>query len=89
MATSDQTLQTVNALQSMGLSLPSPAYLMGSVVFSLIGWVAYRQGKQRESKWTRWLGVILMVYPYAVSDTKLLYAIGAALCLAIYATRNN
>lgn len=86
---SPEALQAANALKGLGFSLPSPAYLIGSVVFSLIGWVAYRQGKQRESQWTRWLGMALMVFPYAVDDTKLLYAIGAALCLAIYATRHH
>jgi hypothetical protein len=80
-------MDTLNALSAMGLTLPSPAYLLGSVLFGLIGFAAYRIGKQREASWTRWLGLALMLYPYAVSDTRLMYAVGAALCLALYWTK--
>jgi hypothetical protein len=30
-----------------------------------------------------WLGVALMFYPYAVSGTAALYAVGGALCIAL------
>jgi hypothetical protein len=32
----------------------------------------------------KWIGIGLMLYPYAVSQTWLLYAIGAGLCAALY-----
>ncbi|RZL10621.1 MAG: hypothetical protein EOP40_05760 [Rubrivivax sp.] len=79
----------VQALQSLGLTLPSPAYLLGAIVFGLIGLVAYRQGKRRQNAHTRWLGVALMFYPYAVSATWLLYAVGSALCLGLYVYRSE
>jgi hypothetical protein len=66
--------------QALGFSLPSPAYLAGALLFGLIGFGAYRFGKHSERPTTRWIGLTLMLYPYAVSDTRLLYVVGAALC---------
>ena len=71
-------------LQSQGLSLPSPAYIAGVILFSLIGFVAYRYGKKMERPATRWLGLALMLYPYAVPNTSLMYVVGAGLCAAMY-----
>ncbi len=70
-------------LQSLGLELPSPAYLFGAIVFGLIGWVAWRRGRKLERPRTLWLGVALMLYPYAISRTWLLYVVGLALCAGI------
>ncbi len=70
-------------LQSLGLELPSPAYLVGALVFGLIGFVAYRQGKRLGRPRTRWLGVALMLYPYVVPQTWALYLVGALLCGAV------
>ncbi|MDC8784727.1 hypothetical protein [Roseateles koreensis] len=75
-------------MKAMGLALPSPAYLFGALVFGLIGLWAFRHGRRTEQPRTLWLGVALMVYPYAVSGTALLYAIGAALCVGLYLVRN-
>jgi hypothetical protein len=72
----------------MDLSLPSPAYLAGSLIFGIIGFAAYRYGKCRGQNQTRWLGVGLMVYPYAISQTWLLYLLGIALCACLYFFRD-
>ena len=72
----------------MDLSLPSPAYLAGSLIFSIIGFAAYRYGKTMGRSQTRWIGVGLMVYPYAISQTWLLYLLGAALCGCLYFFRD-
>ena len=74
-------LDTLNAL---GLELPSPAYLVGAVLFGLIGLLAYRHGKKQAQPSTRWLGLALMLYPYLISQTWQLYAVGAGLCGGIY-----
>ncbi|MBI2732362.1 MAG: hypothetical protein HYX44_03340 [Aquabacterium sp.] len=76
-------MDTVSQLQSMGLTLPSPAYLAGMFLFSLIGMAAWMAGKRMQKATTKWLGVALMFYPYAVSATWLLYLIGVALCAAV------
>lgn len=77
-------MDDLNSLQSLGLSLPSPAYIFGAVIFGLIGIAAYRLGKRAERPRTKWLGVALMLYPYAVPEIWLLYVIGVALCVAVY-----
>lgn len=77
-------MDTLSALQSMGLELPSPAYIFGAIVFGLAGMAAFRLGRQRERPRTVWLGVALMLYPYAVSRTWLLYAVGVLLCAGIW-----
>lgn len=75
------------ALQSMGLELPGPAYLFGAIVFGLVGLVAFRRGRKAGRRTTTWLGVALMLYPYAVSATWLLYAVGLALCAGLWLDR--
>ena len=77
-------MDSLTALQSMGLTLPSPAYIFGAIVFGLVGFVAYRRGKTSGRKPTLWLGVALMVYPYGVSSTLWLYILGLGLCTGLY-----
>jgi hypothetical protein len=76
-------MDTVSQLQAMGLTLPSPAYIFGVLLFSLLGMAAWMVGKRKQKATTKWLGVALMFYPYAVSQTALLYLVGVALCGAI------
>jgi hypothetical protein len=76
-------MDTVSQLQAMGLTLPSPAYIFGVLLFSLLGMAAWLVGKRKQKATTKWLGVALMFYPYAVSQTVLLYLVGVALCGAI------
>lgn len=75
--------------QSLGFLLPSPAYLFGAIVFGLIGFAAYRFGRKRERRVTLWLGVALMVYPYVVRPTWLLYTLGIALSAALFFDRDR
>jgi hypothetical protein len=80
-------MNDATALRSLLQGLPSPAYLLGAIVFGLIGFAAFRHGKKLQRRRTRWLGLALMLYPYAVSMTWLLYAVGASLCMALYLDR--
>ncbi|MGP1682029.1 MAG: hypothetical protein ACTS8S_06870 [Giesbergeria sp.] len=77
-------METLSALQSLGLELPSPAYIAGAIVFGLIGMAAYWHGKRAQQRGRRWLGVALMFYPYAVSQTWVLYLVGAVLCAGLW-----
>jgi hypothetical protein len=72
------------ALDALGFTLPSTAYLIGMVIFSIVGFVVYRYGKKMALAPTKWIGIALMLYPYAISATWLLYVVGAGLCVGAY-----
>jgi hypothetical protein len=80
-------MDELKTMESFGLTMPSPAYIFGAVLFGIIGFAAYRYGKKAESTATKWIGVALMLYPYAISETWLLYVVGAGLCVALYVYR--
>lgn len=80
-------MNDLNSLNSLGLALPSPAYIFGAIIFGLIGFAAYRYGKKTSLTYPKWLGVALMLYPYAISDTWFLYLVGGGLCGALYIFR--
>jgi hypothetical protein len=66
-------------LKSSGLELPTPAYLIGMVLFSIVGMAAWAHGRKSQRPTVKWLGLGLMLYPYAVPQTWLLYLVGVAL----------
>ena len=72
------------ALEALGFVLPSTTYLIGVVIFGIVGFVVYRFGKKKAFQATKWIGVALMLYPYAISATWLLYVVGAGLCVGAY-----
>ena len=72
-------------LESLGLVLPSPSYLLGALLFGMVGYIAFRRGRKTTTSALTWTGVTLMVYPYAVTQTWLLWVVGAALCVGVYA----
>ena len=77
-------MNELKALESLGLALPSPAYIVGAVLFGIIGYLAYRRGKKAARPVLTWTGVALMLYPYAVPQTWLLWTIGLGLCGWVY-----
>ena len=72
-------------LESLGLVLPGPGYIAGAILFGIVGYVAYRRGRKTSQPVITWTGVALMVYPYAVPQTWLLWLIGVGLCGWLYA----
>jgi hypothetical protein len=78
-----------SALGALGLGMPSPAYLAGLIIFSILGYGAWRYGKQAERPVIRWGGLVLMLYSYLTSETWLLYAVGVGICGTMYAFRNR
>jgi hypothetical protein len=78
-------LKTLEAMSAgMGLEIPSLAYIAGVLLFSIIGYGVYRYGKKSERSWHKWTGVALMLYPYVVHQTWLMYVVGAGMCVALY-----
>lgn len=82
-------MDNLDALAAAGLQLPSPAYLFGAILFGIIGYAAWRYGRKAGLPYPKWIGVALMLFPYAVSRTSLLYLIGGALCAALYIFHNQ
>jgi hypothetical protein len=80
-------MNELKTLESLGLTLPGPMYILGAIVFGLLGYAAYRYGKKAELPAPKWIGVALMLYPYAISSTWLLYAVGTGLCIGLYVYR--
>jgi len=80
-------METIALAESLGFSLPSPLYLLGAVLFGLIGLAAFRLGRRHSVPRLKWLGFVLMFYPYAVAQTWALYLVGAALCLCFWLWR--
>lgn len=81
-------MDELKSLESMGFTLPSPAYIVAAIVFGIIGFAAYRYGKKTARVKVKWIGVALMLYPYVISDTWLLYVVGAGLCIGLYLVRD-
>ena len=77
-------MEDIKALESLGLVLPSPAYIAGAILFGIAGYVAYRRGRKAARPVLPWSGVALMLYPYAVPQTWLLWTIGLGLCGWVY-----
>lgn len=67
----------------------TPTYLFGAILFSVVGFVAFRFGKKTGRFKTMILGLILMVYSYFTPTTWSMYLVGAAICGAIYWFRHE
>ena len=71
-------------LRSFGVEVPSLAFIVGAIVFGIVGAVAWRHGRRAGLPRPKWLGIALMLYPYATPQTWQLYLVGAALCTWLY-----
>jgi len=86
-AGAEAVVDELKAIESMGIALPSPAYLFGAILFGIIGFAAYRYGKKASLPAIKWIGVALMFYPYLISETWMMYVLGSALCVSILVLR--
>jgi len=64
--------------------VPTPAVLFAGLLFGAIGLAAFLYGKKQTKLKPMLLGLVLIGIPYAIDDARLLYAAGAALCVALY-----
>ncbi len=84
--------QTLNSiLNAYGVSNPISSgggfnwlNIMGGIIFSIIGWYAFIHGKKEKSMRPMVIGIVLMVYPYFISNTLLAFAIGIAMTAALF-----
>jgi apolipoprotein N-acyltransferase len=75
-------------LEALGLVLPSPAYIAGAIFFGILGLVAFRRGRKTSRSALTWPGFALMVYPYVIPQTWLLWTFGVALSCWVYVKWN-
>lgn len=69
--------------------MPSAGNLFGSLAFGVIGMGAFAYGKKISGWRAMSIGVALMVYPYFIDPTWLLYSIGVALTAALFVFRDR
>ena len=65
------------------------ATFIGGFLFGLIGMIAVGYGKMRDTWQPKLIGVLLMVFPYAISQVWLMYAIGVALTASLFVFRGD
>ena len=66
----------------------STGNLIGNVIFSGIGFVAFMYGKKQGRFNPLVSGGVLMVYPYFVTNTVLMVLVGIALTAAVWYARD-
>ena len=77
-------MNELNSLQSMGLTIPSPPYFIGSVIFGILGYLSFMRGRKMGRSELTWAGLALTLYPIAVTDVWLLWVIGAFLTILVF-----
>ncbi|MEZ0274570.1 MAG: hypothetical protein ACAH88_06675 [Roseimicrobium sp.] len=68
--------------------MPTPDALLAMIIFGAIGMGALVYGKKAGKPVPAVVGLLLMGYPYFVSETWLLYSIGSLLTACLYIFRN-
>ena len=81
-------MNELNSLQSLGLTLPSPTYLVGALIFGVMGYLAFKRGRKTQRTALTWTGLVLMLYPYAVTETWMLGVVGALLTAWVFVKWN-
>ena len=72
-----------NSALFLGLVSNQTAFITGILVFLVMGLLAFRRGKQTKRAEFTVIGLVFMVFPYAVSQVWLLWSIGVALMVLL------
>ncbi len=70
------------------MEMPSASNLFALILFGAVGLAAFVYGKKSASWKPMAIGVGLMVYPYFIDQTWLLYLIGVALSASLFVFRD-
>jgi hypothetical protein len=68
--------------------MPTPGNLFGQLAFGVIGFAAFMYGKKTAGLRVMLIGFALMIYPWFVDPTWLLYTIGIMLTAALFVFRD-
>lgn len=66
------------------LQLPTPGNVFGQILIGAIGMAAFVYGKNTHKGKPMVIGIVMMTYGFFVSETWMLYGIGAALTAALF-----
>ena len=78
-------LSTMGVPDVSGISLVN---IIAWMIFGAVGFVAFVYGKKMGSFKPMVIGLVLMVYPYFVTQTLWLYTVGVGLCVGLYFWRD-
>ena len=62
--------------------------IIAGIIFGGVGFIAAAYGKKQENWRVFGVGIVLMAYPYFVTNVIANYAIGVVLCIALYIFRD-
>ncbi|MDB6079862.1 MAG: Amino acid transport protein [Akkermansiaceae bacterium] len=62
----------------------NPYTILAGILFSLIGWGAFRYGRQMELWKPKLIGLFLMGYPYFVWNQYAVWIVGVALVVLLW-----
>ena len=66
----------------------SMANIVAWILFGGVGFVAFMYGKKMGNFKILGIGIAIMIYPYFISNTLLLYVVGIALTAALFFLRD-
>jgi hypothetical protein len=81
------TLMNTYGVSSAGFNFSWPN-IIGGIVFGIIGFYAFNYGRKEKAYKPLAIGLVLMVYPYFVSNTIMLYVLGIAISSLLYFWRD-
>lgn len=61
-----------------------PGYLIGSLFVSSIGFVLFRYGRSQRRIPHTGIGLVMLIYPYFVTDVRVMLVIAGLLCAALW-----
>jgi hypothetical protein len=62
-----------------------PVYLIANLVVSGVGFVLFSYGKKQRRFPHTAMGIVLMIYPYFISDVGLMFMVGGLLMALLFA----
>ena len=68
--------------------MPSGPQLLISLLFSLIGYFAWRHGRRESDIRALIIGITLMFYPYLVPNVWAMFGVGVALTAGLFLFRD-
>jgi hypothetical protein len=77
----DSMRESLALLEELGITLPTPAYIIAVLLFGFIGIALFVVARRRRKRAVKWVALALMLYPYVVWGTLPVWLVGIALCV--------